>query len=301
MNSQHVPSDMVYQLPMMEGARRQFVDALAAWKEDGRSLEDFFREEYDLSPTSIYRRAKFFGVVIPSNRRHDRRKVLYAQRESLTPPDVVAWRLGISLGTLRQWSSREKLPLKGNKPYQKRRWWTEQFAGVPLDKLAEHVVEQHLPPHLAAHWYAQAYQPEEAMCWDFSEDPPVVVHDWSGAEFAEALADTIPVDEQTATIFLIYRDACHAVRWPEEEDERPEAPADDPNVLRPPGMKPIYPGDPVIKTSSNGSRLPGTYYGLDHQKMALFRSHKAAKKRPVPPIELFHADDPKIEEVLGNA
>lgn len=279
-------------LPLTSEGRPLLIEALAAWKDSGEAFEEFFPREYGLSPNSIYERARRFKIEIPTNRKHDREAVLEKQREDKTPAEVVAFRNGITVGTLRQWAFRYKTPMLGNKKWQKRRWWKAQLEAVDTHTLPAYIDDACLPRWLAIEYYQLLFEPSRPMVWDFSERP-AIVSELDYDEVPDAIASMREVTPEKAEVFIAYSGKIFHGVWEEfvqEEMAERVGQALDEVALKHPDEPPIYPHDECLFIGSDNRRIPGVFYGFNSTGLAKFRSHQASHVRTVHRMRVRHVD-----------
>lgn len=157
--------------PSNAQGRLKLMRAIEDYRASGKSLANFFGgRPYYLSESGVRKAAQRLRVELsrPQRTYKDHRKVLVAQRQDGTPPDVVAHREGVKVDTLRSWSKKEKLPFVKNTKLGRRQWWYKQLKGVTPFELPSLCVVENLPWKTAVIMYHDVIDPVEFIAWDFS-------------------------------------------------------------------------------------------------------------------------------------
>lgn len=280
--------------PNTPAGKAEFINALDKAAESGMTRENWFSRTYQIDPSTIYKTAARLNVPLSTKR--DRRAVLEAQRQDLTPGDVVAYREGITLRTLRDWARRERLRLRNNTKVGHRKWWQRNLNEDP-ETVFEAALHLRVPAHMAIAGYHLAHAPEQPLCWDLTTRQVVA---WSEQDYLDGVATTDPATLDDAELVIGRGEETQLAKWPAPLAPAPGTTLD---TAEPPlereGHWPLHPGDAAVELNDAGVELRVTYLGLDEHGLARVRG-ASGRRKTIAPSHLFHPEEPALRREVTN-
>lgn len=149
---------------MLTREQAQQVAYIAA--SSGTPLAEIARD-WDITPAVIYNAFKRYEI--PYTRQKTQfEEHLALQAQSLTPPELYAWRAGISFPSLRRaaWENQQRMTM--NTYAERKAFWEKLLDKLDFNDAKGFCTRNYLPVPMTAHWFHRIYNPEQMLLWGFT-------------------------------------------------------------------------------------------------------------------------------------
>lgn len=123
-------------------------------------------ESWGLSPSTVYGALARHKMPL---RRPKIEEQVEAQRASDVPPEVYAWRAGISVASLKKYAYDVQKPLNMSSYATKKDWWLAKLDQLDPQRVQAFCIREHLPVHQLAYWFHKIENPSDTLLWGFTE------------------------------------------------------------------------------------------------------------------------------------
>ncbi len=125
-------------------------------------------EAWGKSRSQLYKLLYKHGLSLPSDQRLSQEEHMQLQQESGTPPEVYAYRAGISPATLRRYGWDMGLTPALNTHAAKKAWWERELDAFSPENAQVFCTLRNLPVLLVAEWYHKLNKPRALLLWGFN-------------------------------------------------------------------------------------------------------------------------------------
>lgn len=127
-------------------------------------------EGWGCKRSTLYSAIKRFDLTLPSQlAKLEPVDHVHLQISSKVPPEVYAYRAGISPETLRKYAQLAQLKLAMTKHSEKKAWWAALLDGMSYVNCKTFCRMHHVSVLQVAHWWHKIYRPRATLLWGYAQ------------------------------------------------------------------------------------------------------------------------------------